>query len=218
MRLLMFIAILLVSQSMGATCPDNSKFGRKCFDNTNAPLALVYRIFVHGIFVDSLDYLEDLDSLGDNEYHAGWHFVEAGVTPNMKSADVVRYFVTRFLDMEKEAEELQKRMLCLDGKPRYEGAENFLIFNQLEEASLNVYEKHLLLARSDLQASGLFDLDKALKEYPGSFGSTFMDHEKAHDGSGQRIYEAAVGLCKAPWGHSFSVSESTNEDQTKIQN
>jgi hypothetical protein len=37
------------------------------------------------------------------------------------------------------------------------------------------------------------------KEYPGSFGSTFMDHEKAHDGSAQRIYEAAVALCKGPW-------------------
>ena len=182
MRLLMFIAILLVSQSTSAACPDNSKYGRKCFNKENAPPALVYRIFVRGIFVDSLDYLEDLDSLDDNEYHAGWHFVEAGVTPNMRSADVVRYFVTRFLDMEKEAEELQKRMLCLDGKPRYEGAENFLIFNQLEEASLNVYEKHLLLARSGLQASGLFELDKALKEYSGAFGETFTDHEKAHEG------------------------------------
>ena len=217
MRLLMFIAILLVSQSTSAACPDNSKYGRKCFNKENAPPALVYRIFVRGIFVDSLDYLEDLDSLDDNEYHAGWHFVEAGVTPNMRSADVVRYFVTRFLDMEKEAEELQKRMLCLDGKPRYEGAENFLIFNQLEEASLNVYEKHLLLAQSDLQASGLFDLDKALKEYPGSFSSTFMDHRKAHEGSIKRIYEAAAALCKAPWGHSFGSSVSVNEDQAKIQ-
>ena len=218
MRLLMFIAILLVSQSTSAACPDNSKYGRKCFNKENAPPALVYRIFVRAIFVESLDYLENLDRLDDEEYHAGLHYVEAGLTLNMRSADVVRYFVTRFLEIDKEAKELQKRMLCLDGKPRYEGAENFLIFNQLEEASLNAYEKHLLLAQSDLQASGLFDLDKALKEYPGSFGSTFMDHEKAHDGSGQRIYEAAVGLCKALWGHSFSVSESTNEDQTKIQN
>lgn len=212
MRFLTLIAVLLASQSMGATCPDNSKFGRKCFDNTNAPLALVYRIFVRQIFSESLDYLEDLNSLDDEEYHAGLHFVEPGLTRNMRSADVVRYFATRFLDMEKEAEELQKRMLCINGKPRYEGAENFLIFNQLEEASLNVYQKHLLLARSDLQASGLFELDKALKEFPGSFGETFMDHEKAHDGSEKRIYEAAVGLCKGPWGHSFSSSESANEN------
>ena len=82
---------------------------------------------------------------------------------------------------------------------------------------LNVYEKHLLLARSDLQASGLFDLDKALKEYPGSFGSIFMDHEKLRDGSAQRIYESAVRLCKGPWEHSFMSSVSANEDQAKIQ-
>ena len=212
MRYLTLFAVLLVSHSMSATCPDNSKFGRKCFDNSNAPPALVFRIFVNQIFSGTLDYLEDLDSLDDAEFYVGLHFVKPGLTPDMTSADVVRYFVTRFLDMEKEAEVLQKRMLCLDGKPRYEGAENFLIFNQLEEASLNVYEKHLLLARSDLQASGLFELDKALKEFPGAFGETFMDHEKAHDGSVNAIYEAAVTVCKGPWGHSFSTSGSANEN------
>lgn len=75
------------------------------------------------------------------------------------------------------------------------------MFNQLEEISLNVYQKHLYLARADLQASGIFDLDKALEEYPGSFTNMFMDHRKARDGSVKRIYETAVGLCAKPWSH-----------------
>ncbi len=130
----------------------------------------------------------------------------------MSSDDVVKYFVSRYLEIEKEAEVAQKRTLCLDEKPRYEGAENFVVFNQLEEVSLNVYQKHLFLARSDLVASGLFDLDKALKEYPGSFTSWFMDHEKALDGSVPRIVEAARMLCANEWGHQFSSSRSSSED------
>lgn len=211
MRFLIFMTVFFTAHAMGANCPDDSRNGRKCFDNSNAPTVLVYRLFVQSVFSGSLDYLEDLDGLDDAEFYLGMHYVEAGLTPNMTAADVVRYFVTRFLDIEKESENLQKQMLCLNGKPRYEGAENFLIFNQLEEASLNVYEKYLLLARSDLQANGLFDLDKALEEFPGAFGETFMDHEKVHDGSALAIYEAALQLCKDAWGHSFSTSKSENE-------
>ena len=132
MRLLTFIALLLVSPSTNAACSDNSKYSRKCYDHTNAPPAVVYKIFVTGIFFDSLDYLEDLDRLEDEKYHAGRHVVKAGLTPNMRSADVVRYFVSKYLEIEKEVEETKKQMLCLDGKPRYKGAENFVNFNQME--------------------------------------------------------------------------------------
>ena len=198
--LLIFVATVFFLNAAAADCQDTSGIFRKYFDKTNAPLAMVYHIFVQSIFADSLDYLEDLDSLGDEEYHAGRHFVEAGITPNMSSADVVRYFVQKFLEIEEESQEAQKRTFCIDGKPRYQGAENFVVFNQLEEVNLNVYEKYYLIARSDLQASGLFDLDKALEEFPGTFGSKFMDHEKAHDGSEKGIYEVAVGSCKVPWG------------------
>ncbi len=201
--LLIFITALLISQSASAGCPANSEYARKCFDKTNAPPSLVYRIFIRALFADSLEL---------EEHRMGAYFVEAGLKPNMNADDVVRYFVSRFLDIEKEVEETSKRMLCLDGKPRYEGAENFIIFNQLEEVSLNIYEKHLFLATSDLTASGLFDLEKALEEYPGGFMSMFMDHKKAHDGSIQRIYEAATGLCKNPWGHQFSSSRSVSEN------
>ena len=210
MRLTIWLLFSILSQSAVADCPDDSKYGRKCFDNENAPPELVFRLFNQRIFSESIDYLENLDALDDDEYHAGLHLVEAGLTPEMRSADVVRYFVTRYLNIETEVETLSKKTLCIDGKPRYDGAENFVIFNQLEEVSLNVYQKHLLLARADLQASGLFDVDKALREYPGSFGSEFMDHEKAHNGSVKQIYEIAEGLCADPWGHQFSKSESSN--------
>lgn len=213
LRILFILSTLVLAHSTIADCPESSKFGRKCFNKQNAPSELVFRIFVRSVFIASLDYLENLDDLPEEKFHAGWHYVEAGLTPEMSSTDVVRYFASRYLDIEKEVEEVSKQTLCIDSKPRYEGAENFVIFNQLEEVSLNIYEKHLLLARSDLQASGLFDLDKALKELPGSFSSTFMDHEKALEGSAERIYEGAIGLCKSPWGHSISSSESSNDSQ-----
>ena len=215
-----FVGIVFFSHTAVADCQSVSGNCRKCYDNENAPPAVVYQIFIREIFIESLDYLEDLNSLDDEEYHAGKHYVEAGLTPNMSSADVVRYFVPKFLEIEKEAKEAQKRTLCYDKKPRYEGAENFVIFNQLEEVALNVYEEHYHLARSDLQASGLFDLDKALKEYPASFINCFMDHKKAHDGSAKRIkqkYEAAASLCEKPWGYQFSMSVSESERQPKIQ-
>jgi len=197
--LLMFLAIALISESVSANCenvPDNF---RKCFDNSNAPPALVYQLFVRNIFVGSLE---------TEEYLIGRDYVEAGLTSKMSSDDVLHYFASRFLDIEKESEEAQKRTLCFEGKPRYKGAENFIVFNQLEEVSVNIYEKYLLIARSDLLASGLFDLDKALEEYPGSFVNMFMDHEKARGGSIQNIFETATSLCANSWGHQFSSSRS----------
>ncbi len=201
--LVILVAVILAAQPASGGCESMSAPTRVCYDNTNAPPALVFRIFMHKLFSDSLK---------DEENRSGPKIVEAGLTPNMNADDVVQYFVSRYLEIEQEAEEAQKRTLCLDEKPRYEGAENFVIFNQLEEVSLNVYQKHLFLARSDLSASGLFDLDKALKEYPGSFMSWFMDHEKALDGSVPRIVEGARMLCANDWGHQFSSSQSVGQD------
>ena len=169
--LLMVIAIALVSQSANADCVPPSDNVRKCYDNTNAPLALVYQLFISDIFEDSLE---------DEGHRIGWHYVEAGLTPQMNSGDVIRYFVPKYVEIEKEVEETENRMLCLDGKPRYEGNENFTIFNDLYDVALTIYEKHLFVARSDLSASGLFDLDKALKEYPGSFQSFSWDKITDH--------------------------------------
>ena len=118
--LVIFVATVLISQSASADCQTASGPFRKCYDKTNAPLALVYRIFVRTLFADSLE---------DEEYRSGSFFVEPGLTPSMNSDDVVRYFVSKFLDIEKEVEETQKRTLCFDGKPRYKGAENFIIFS-----------------------------------------------------------------------------------------
>jgi len=201
--LLIFVAIVLVSQSASADCMPPSGNPRKCYDNTNAPLALVYKLFINDIFADSLE---------DEEYRVGWHYVEAGLTPNMNSDDVVRYFAPKYVEIEKEVEETQNRMLCLDGKPRYEGAENFTIFNYMDDVTLTIYEKHLFVARSDLSISGLFDLDKALKEYPASFVYMFAGHKEIRDGSIQRIYEQATELCSGPRTHGFSSSRTLNEN------
>jgi len=202
-RLVILVTTVLISQSASADCQSASGSFRKCYDNTNAPPALVYKLFLNALFADSLEV---------EEYRSGWHYVEAGLTPNMNSEDVVRYFVPKYLEIEKEVEETKKRTLCFDEKPRYKGAENFIIFNQMDEIAVNIYEKHLFLARSDLSASGLFDLDKALKEYPPSFTSMFMDHEKAHGGSTQRLYEFATVLCEKPWEYQFSSSRTVGED------
>ena len=203
---IVFAAFVLVSQYASADCPADA---RKCYDNTNAPPALVYRLLIDRIFSDSLDYLEDLDSLKDEEYHAGLHFVKSGVTPNMSSADVVLYFIPKFLEIEKEVEEAQEQMLCVNKKPRYEGAESFLIFNQMDEMALNIYEKHLYIARSELQASGLFDLDKAIREFPGSFGSVVTELKDTGPESVKRLYELAESICSNPSRYQFikSVSE-----------
>jgi hypothetical protein len=147
----------------------------------------------------------------------GNYFVEAGLTSNMDADSVLYYFASSYLDIEMEVEQAQKRTFCIDGKPRFEGQENFLVFNQLEEVSLSIYEKHRLFARSDLMAPGLFDLDRALDEYPGSFGDMFMDHEKASRGSVQRIYESAEKLCSHPWGHSTGNSQSNDPDFPEIE-
>ena len=87
-------------------------------------------------------------------------------------------------------------LLCEGKRPRYDGAENFQLFNQLDDVRLHVTERHLLFARADLQVSGLFDLDKALREYPGSFVSIFSDHEAVRDGSIPMIYEHPTRLCE----------------------
>ena len=143
--------------------------------------------------------------------------MEAGLTPNMDADSVLYYFASSYPDIEKEVELAQKRTFCIDGKPRFEGRENSLVFNQLEEISLSIYEKHRLFARSDLMAPGLFDLDKALDEYPGSFGDMFMDHEKASRGSVQRIYEGAERLCSGPWGLRTSNTQSSDPDFPEIE-
>ena len=164
------------------------------------------------IFADTLDHYDDLDALDDEPYHVGYHWVEAGLTGKMRSADVVRYFAERYIDIENEVENLSKKLLCDDNHPRFKGAENFYIFNQLDEVRLHVYERHLFLARADLQASGLFDLDKALREFPGGFTSTSLDHEASRGGSVPKIFEHASRLCERSWGHSFSVSGPATDD------
>ena len=214
MRFLLFIATLLVSHCVTADCQLAADHCRKRYTKENAPPEMVYEMFVRAIFVDSLDYLEDLDRLDDDDNYAGWYYVKDGLTPEMRWPDVVRYFIAKFLEINMEADELQKQTMCVDGKPRYDGAENYVIFNQLEEVSLNAWQKHLYLARSDLQASGLFDLDKVLKEFKGTFGVKFMDHRSTDV---KQIYELTARLCVKPWGYSVTVSESS-EDQTKIQN
>ena len=106
--------------------------------------------------------------------------------------------------MEEEAHQAQKRTLCSDGAPRYGGVENLVVLNQLDEVALNVYEKYYLLARSDLQASGLYNLDTALAEGSGSFVVTFSKHSLESYGSVDRIHEAAKGWCADPWGYRVS--------------
>jgi hypothetical protein len=164
----------------------------------------VYKLFVRNLFIDSLE---------DEDERAGWYIVEAGLTEEMNSDDVVRYFVSRFVEIEMEVDDAIKRTLCLKGKPRYEGAENFVIFNQMEEVRLNIYQKHLLLARSDLVASGLFNLDQALQDFPVSFTSRFMNHREAKDGSVQRTNDVAKEICSNPWGLHFSSSKSVSQNQ-----
>ena len=197
--ILTLVAIVLVSQPATADCQNASDNVRKCYDNSNAPRALVYQFFVREIFSDSLQSEED---------RLGWHYVEAGLTTKMNADDVIEYFVPKYLEIEKEVETAQKQMLCKEKEPRYEGAQNFIILNEFDEMSLAIYEKHRLLAKSDLSASGLFDLDTALDEYPASFMSMFMDQEKTRNGSIDAILKTATTLCKEPWGHSFSHSHS----------
>ncbi len=184
---------------------------RERYDNTNAPDKLLFKMFVRRIFAESVDFLETLESAEFERSQAGLKYVEPGLTGKMDAADVVRYFARRFPDIEDDVEEFSKALLCEGTRPRYPGAENFVVFNQLDEVRLNVYERHLLIARAELQAGGLFDLDKALHDFPGSFVSVSVDHEAARDGSVASIYEHATRLCESPWGHQFSSSGPADE-------
>lgn len=186
------------------------------YDNTNAPDKLVFKLLVSGIFSATLDIYENLEVLDTKTYHPSYQYVEAGLTGKMGPGDAVRYFAERYLAIEKEVEDLSKRLLC-DGKnPRYTGAENFYVLNQLDDVQLHVYEHHLFLARADLQASGVFDLDKAIREFPGGFSSTSIDHEVARDGSVVKVFEAASKLCEESWGHSFTVSGPITDEPIQL--
>lgn len=188
---------------------------RWMYDNTNAPDELVFKLFVGAVFGEALSYIDDLDALSDEPYHAGYHYVSAGLTGKMESVDVVRYFAQRYLAIEAEVEELSRSLLC-DGKsPRYKGTENIYILNQLDDVRLHVYERHLFLARADLQASGLFDLDKALLEIPMGFSSVSIEHRAAPDGSIAGILEGASRLCEEPWG--ISITSSRPPSDNKIE-
>ncbi len=207
-RLLPILMWTLFSLNAYADCETTSGPIRKCYDNSSALPVVVFRLFVRQIYYDSLESKDD---------RFGSYFVEAGLTPNMDADSVLYYFASSYPDIEKEVEQAQKRTLCIDGKPRYSGRENFLVFNQLEEISLSIYEKHRLFARSDLMAPGLFDLDRALDEYPGSFADMFMDHDKASRGSVQRIYEVAEQLCSGPWGLITSSKRSSDSDFPEVE-
>lgn len=186
------------------------------YDNANAPDELIFQLLTHRVFIETLDYIEDLDALTDEPHHAGYRFVEAGLTGRMASSDVVRYFAEQYLIIEKEVDELSRKLLCNGKEPRYQGAENLVIFNQLDDVKLNVYQRHLFLARADLQASGLFNLDTALSEYPGSFSSISFEHVVSDDDYAEKLLQAASRLCTEPSGHSISVTQSPVDDQIQI--
>lgn len=191
---------LFLPQLVSANCETLSSSARKCFDNTNAPPEIVFQMLASSVFNSSVDYLEDLSQIGEEPGHAGWHLVKEGLTSRMSSADVVRYLVRKQIEMIDEVHEVQQRALCANGVPRYEGAENAIIWNQLDEIGQNVFQKHYYLARSDLQASGLYDLDKVLSDYPGGFTMTYMDHSLDRWGSVDRLNEAAKMFCSSPGG------------------
>lgn len=175
-RIAAFLALTLLPQLASANCQSVSGDFRKCFDSTNSTPDIVFRHLAHRVFVASVDYLEDLSQIDDEPDHAGWNAVKSGLTPQMSSPDVVRYFAQKYIEMIGEVDDAQKQNLCANGVPRYKGAENAVIWNQLDEIGQNVFQKHFLLARSDLQASGLYDLDKALSEFSGTFTMIYMDH------------------------------------------
>ena len=201
--LVMLITIVFISQSAIADCQSSSGTFRKCYDNSNAPVALLYKMYVRNIFADSLM---------DQEHRTGWYYVQDGLTGKMNPVDAYLYFVPKYLEIEKEVEEVQNRMLCLDGKPRYTGAENFQIFNYMDDVQLTIYEKHLFIARSDLSVNGLFDVDKAMTGSSEGFTSMSMDHEAVRNGSIKAIFEHAQKLCAGPRGYNF-ISQHPVEDE-----
>ena len=198
------VSVLLISQSANADCASSTSNYRMCFDNSNAPPEWVFRQLLSNVFSQSVDFLEDMSQFEDKPNHLVRNTVKDGVTPNMSSADVVRYFVSKFMEIEEEVHDVQNEMLCADGIPRYRGVENFELFNQLDDILLNVYKKHYYLARADLQVSGLYDLDKVIEEPPMGFTAEFEDHNLELWKSVDRIYEAAKIQCASQWGISIN--------------
>ena len=89
----MIIATALVSQAASANCQTATGFIRTCYDNANAPPAVVYKILIDQIYFDSLE---------DEEYRIGGPLIEAGLTQNMNADDVLRYFVSKYLEIEEQ--------------------------------------------------------------------------------------------------------------------
>lgn len=197
------VSLVLVSLSANADCESSADEYRMCFDNNNAPPEWVFRMLLSSVFRQSADFLGDLSQI-DGPRHAGWHTVKDGVTPKMSSADAVRYFVAKFVEIEEEVHDVQNEMLCTDGVPRYRGAENFELFNQLDDILLNVYKKHYYLVRADLQVSGLYNFDRVIEDPPIGFTAMFENHSLALWKSEDRIYEAAEAQCASQWSISIN--------------
>lgn len=204
--LLAGILAFLIAESAMGQCSTLSYESRKCFDNSNAPPSVVFDILLGNVAVDSIDYWDDMNRLPDEEGHPGWHMIKDGLTDNMSSADVVRYLVAKYLAIEEEVHARQTELLCIDGAARYKGAENFMMFNLVEDMRDVVLQKHYLLVRADLQASGLFDLDAVLNDPPFTFVRSLQGNSQEVWGSIERITEQAEGQCAQPRHFGISIN------------
>lgn len=163
---------------------------RRQFDNCNAPDPVLFRLFVKGLFSDSLEVAN---------YRMGWRYIQPGATPDTNYELVASYFISKYLEIEKEIHETKTKMMCQNGTPRYSDSTLFSVFDAFDDLNDGIYAKHLALAKIDFADDDTFDLEAALQGYPGSFSVTVV----ATSGAIDQVYAAAQRFCTEPFKRTF---------------
>ena len=75
------------------------------------------------------------------------------------------------------------------------GAEIFAVFDALDDVRKAIYDKYLAIAKAEVAAYAVFDIDAALDEIWVNVDSYRMTHEEKFGGSEDRANEAAASMC-----------------------
>ena len=73
--------------------------------------------------------------------------------------------------------------------------ELFFVFDAFDDVRNAIYDKYLAIAKAEVAAYAVFDIDRALDNIPESFGSYWLNHEKAYGGSDALANEVAAEMC-----------------------
>lgn len=77
------------------------------------------------------------------------------------------YFMRLRAQIESEISDANQRMLCPNDRRRPVGAEIFAVLDAFDDVNNAIYDKYLAIAKAEVAAYAVFDIDTALDNYPG---------------------------------------------------